>query len=202
MPIVRLPKGSLRDEIRIPLYDTITQAAAESPVGIRNFFSSVQGKSRARTNLRQNNLLETAVSYRVQGLALDAQSFYAANIRVLPIVMENSSLRLRIGEKDYWEGTMVFAAGRLNSELTRSSGTGEAAGTVLMYQRFGDQAVQPVVLTGKHVVDINPLQSFNAEWTVSSADLTAGEITDATPAASTNIKYTFSLKGLQRRPVQ
>lgn len=201
MPIVRLPKGSLRDEIRIPLYDTITQAAAESPVGIRSFFSSVQGKSKARSNLRQNNLLETAVSYRVQGLAIDAQNFYTANLQVLPVVMENSSLRLRIGEKDYWEGNLVFLAGRI--DLTASAATTVAATTINnIYQRFGAQAVQAVVLSGKHVVDINPLQSFFAEWTVSSADLSAAEITAGTPAASTNVKYTFSLKGLQRRPVQ
>ena len=58
MPIVRLPQGSLRDEIRLPLYDTVTLAAAESPVGVRRFFSNVQGKSRARTNLRQTTSLK------------------------------------------------------------------------------------------------------------------------------------------------
>jgi hypothetical protein len=201
MPIVRLPKGSLRDEIRLPLYDTIIVQAAESPVGVRRFFSSVQGKSRARTNLRQNNLLETAVSYRVQGLALDSQNIYAANSKALAIIMENSSLRLRIGEMDYWEGPMTFIAGRISQNA--AAATTVAATTIEhLHQKFGQEAVQPVMLAGKHVVDINPLQSFFCEWVCDQADLTAGEITAATPAAGTNLKFQLSLKGLLRRPVQ
>ena len=201
MPIVRLPQGSLRDEIRLPLYDTVTLAAAQSPVGVRRFFSDVQGKSRARTNLRQNNLLETAVSYRVQGMALDAQSFYSANSKALPIIMENSSLRLRIGEKDYWEGPMTYAAGRVWQNA--AAATTVAATTIEhVIQHFGEASVQPVMLAGKHVVDINPLQSFFCEWSLDPSDITAGEITASTPAAGTNIKFQFSLKGLLRRPVQ
>lgn len=201
MPIVRLPKGSLRDEIRLPLYDTITINAAESPIGVRRFFSNVQGKSRARTNLRQNNLLETAVSYRVQGMAIDAQNIYSANSKALSIIMENSSLRLRIGEKDYWEGPMTFVSGRVKQNA--AAATTVAATTIEhLHQHFGAEAVQPVMLAGKHVVDINPLQSFFCEWVVDQADLTAGEIANATPAAATNLKFQFSLKGLLRRPVQ
>jgi len=201
MPILRLPKGSLRDEIRLPLYDTITIAASESPIGTRTFFSSVQGKSRARTNLRQNNLLENSVSFRVQGMAIDCQNFYAANIACLPIIMENSSIQLKIGEKIYWEGPMTFLAGRV--EATYAAATTAAATTINnVHQKFGTPAVASVVLQGKHVVDINPLQSFQASWNIESADLTAAEVTAATPAASTNLKFVFSLKGLQRRPVQ
>jgi hypothetical protein len=201
MPILRLPKGSLRDEIRLPLYDTIQISAAESPVGTRNFFSAVQGKSRARTNLRQNNLLENSVSYRVQGLGIDCQNFYAANVAALPIIMENSSIQLKIGEKIYWEGPMTFLGGRIESSF--AAATTVAATTINnVHQKFGSPAVASVVLQGKHVVDINPLQSFVAQWNIDSADLTAGEITAATPAASTNLKFVFSLKGLQRRPVQ
>ncbi len=201
MPIVRLPNGSLRDEVRQPLYDTITIGAAESPVGTRNFYSSVQGKSKARSNLRQNNLLETAVSYRVQGLGIDAQNFYAANEKALPIIMENSSIQLKIGEKIYWEGPFTFISGRISAKF--ASATTVAATTLdHVYQKFGEAAVASVVLQGKHCVDINPLQSFNALWNIDASDLTAGEITAATPAASTNMKFIFSLKGLLRRPVQ
>lgn len=46
------------------------------------------------------------------------------------------------------------------------------------------------------------MQSFFCEWVLDSADVTAGEVTAATPAAGTNIKFQFSLKGLLRRPVQ
>ena len=201
MPIVRLPNGSLRDEIRMPLYDTITIGASESPIGSRRFYSNVQGKSPARSNLRQNNLLETAVSYRVQGMAVDAQNFYAANVACLPIIMENSSLIVKIGEKEYWKGPMTFLAGRL--EASYAAATTVAATTIdRVHQKFGDSAVQSVVLQGKHCIDINPLQSFSAIWDIDQADLTAAEVTAATPAASTNLKFIFSFKGLQRRPVQ
>lgn len=201
MPIVRLPKGSLRDEVRMALYDTITLGASESPVGVRRFFSNVQGKSRARTNLRQNNLLETAVSYQVQGLDIDAQSFYEENADLLPIIVENSSLALKIGEKEYWVGPMTFCSGRIDAQY--AAATTVAATTInRVYQKLGMSAVAPVVLQGSHTVNINPLQSFYVEWQVDQADLTAGEIALATPAASTNVKFIMSLKGLMRRPVQ
>ena len=195
MPIVRTPEGSLRDEIRTPLYDTITIDAGESPVGVRSFFSNVQGKSRARTNLRQNNLLETAVSYRIQGMAMDAQNFYEANADALPIILENSSLRVKIGEKDYWETNMLYLTGRIDAMYATSTED-------RVYQKFGMSSVASVILQGKHVVDVNPLQSFVAVWTLDSADVTAGEVALATPGAGTNLKFIFSFKGLLRRPVQ
>ena len=146
-------------------------------------------------------MLETAVSFRVQGLAIDAQSFYSQNVVALPVILENSSMRLRIGEKDYWEGPMSFLSGRI--EAAFAAATTVAATTIdHVYQKFGSSAVQPVILTGKHSVDINPLQSFFFEWVIDQADLSAGEIASATPAAATNLKFTASLKGLLRRPVQ
>lgn len=191
MPIVRLPGGSLRDEIRNPIYDTIDIVAAESPVGIREFFSAVQGKTKAQSNLRQNNLLETAVSFRVQGLGMDSMNYYLANSSVLPIVMDHSSLKLRIGEKDYWEGPMLFACGRLYNET---------ADPAKALQHFGGNAIASVILKGKHVIDINPLQSFRTTWVCDP--LTAAELALATPAADTKTRFVFSLKGLLRRPVQ
>jgi len=193
MPIVRLPEGSLRDEIRQPIYDTIAIVAAESPVGVRSFFSDVQGKSRAQSNLRQNNLLETAVSFRIQGLCLDAQNYYAANAGCLPVIMENSALKLTVGEKIYWQGPFTFVGGRLDVFASQ-------AAAPLVYQKFGVAAVQPIILQGKHVVDLNPLQSFSGEWTCDT--LTAAELALATPAADTALKFVYSLKGLMRRPVQ
>lgn len=193
MPILRLPKGHLRDEVRIPLYDTVTIAAAESPVATRYFFQTVTGKSKAQTNLKQNSQLETAVSFRCQGVALDCQNRSWDNRSALPIIQENSSLRLRVGEKDYWEGPMTFLTGRIRHEVSTFDANN-------VYQHFGLEAVQPVILRGKHVVDINPLQSFFIEWICSG--LTAGEITDSTPAAGTSLKFLASLKGLLRRPVQ
>lgn len=193
MPIVTLPGGQVRDEIRQPVYDTITLTPAVSPVGTQRFFSNVQGKSLTMTNLRQNNLLETAVSFRVQGLALDAQNDDAANIGVIPTILIRSSLRLHIGEKDYWSGPSRFAGGRMYASYATS-----AAEYVL--QQYGWASAAPVVFQGKHVIDINPLQSFFAEWMI--GDMTAGEVAAATPAAATAVSFVFSLKGLQRRPVQ
>lgn len=197
MPIVRLPKGSLRDEIRVPLYDTITIASGDTLAGTRQFFSNVQGKPRSRTNLKANNILETAVSYRVQGMALDAENIYFANRSHLPLIVQNSSVRVRIGEKDYWEGPATFLSGRLHefSSATAASPAGDVT-----HQRLGANAVQPVMLRGKHVVDINPLQAFFAEWVIS--DLSATETSAAALAANTRIHYIFSFKGLLRRPVQ
>ncbi len=199
MPIVRLPGGSLRDEVRQPIYDTIDQLAAESPIATRSFFSSVQGKPLSQSNLRQNNLLETAVSFRVQGIGLDAQNIYAANGQLLALVQESSSLQLRIGEKVYWQSPLVFVTGRVKQNAAAS--TTVAATTIeRLLQHFGEEAVAAVVLTGKHVVDINPLQSFRLDMTTEG--MTAAEIALATPAAATKVRYQASLKGLIRRPVQ
>lgn len=191
MPILRLPKGSLRDEVRIPLYDTVTLDSGYTPAGARQFFSNVQGKPRSRTNLKANNILETAVSYRVQGMAMDAENIYNANRNVLPILIQNSSVRVRIGEKDYWEGPAYFLSGRLHERSTAADTT---------HQRLGDQSVQSVQLQGKHTIDVNPLQAFFTEWVVS--DLTASESTAAAIAANTRLHVIFSFKGLLRRPVQ
>jgi hypothetical protein len=197
MPILKLPSGELRDEIRQPLYDSIFLSAGENPVGQRQFFSSVQGKQLVDSNLKQNNILATATSFRVMGLGFDAQCYEPLNQKVLPVIMQQSSLRLKIGEKDYWESIALFVAGRLHSNHALY---GQTAATERVHQRFGDQAVQALVLTGKHTVDINPLQSFFVDWQVQG--LTAQEIVDATPAASTRVKFVTSLKGLLRRPVQ
>jgi hypothetical protein len=195
MPIVTLPGGQVRDEIRQPIYDTIDLTPAVSPVGTTRFFSNVQGKSLAKTNLRQNNLLETAVSFRIQGLCLDSQNDNIANAGVLSVLMIRSSLRLHVGEKDYWSGCSRYAAGRMWSMAETT-----VAATSVLLQQYGFSAIQPVVFQGKHVIDINPLQSFFAEWVIDP--LIAVELAAATPAAATTVSFAFSLKGLQRRPVQ
>ena len=193
MPILRLAEGELRDEIRQPLYDTVTVDAAESPIAVRQFFSNIQGKTRAQTNLKTNGQLETAVSYRCEGLSLDAQNIYFANVQALPLILENSSLRFRVGEKDYWEGNMVYLAGRVRNEVSTFDANSAK-------QHFGLEAVQGVILKGQHVIDINPLQTFFLEWNCQG--MTAAEITASTPAANTRLKFIASMKGLLRRPVQ
>ncbi len=199
MPIVRLPGGQLRDEIREPVYDTIDIDSSSTLNATRRFFSDVQGKSRTLTNLRQNNLLETAVSFRVMGLALDVQNQYAANFNVIPLLMENSALRLQVGEKVYWEGPARFAGGRILSDVAHWDGTSGSEKSYL-FQQYGNAAVSSIILEGKHVVDINPLQTFYVEWITDG--LTATEIALATPTADTKARFVCSLKGLKRRPVQ
>lgn len=205
MPIVKLPGGQLRDEIRMPLYDTLVQDAAESPVATRTFFSNIQGKPLSWTNLRQPGSLETAVSYRIQGMAIDALNVYAANRQLLPLVVQFSSLRLHVGEKDYWNGPMNFAAGRVKQNAAVAT-TVAATTSEFLLQHFGDEAIQGIMFPGDHFVDINPLQQFFVEWVCGAGQapyaMTGAEIAAATPAAATRVLYMLSLKGLQRRPVQ
>lgn len=211
MPIIRLPGGDLRDEIRQPIYDTLSIAGTAGQfvgqvVGFtpndldgQQFFSNIQGKARWQTNMLQANLLQTAVSFRMQGMALDAQYVQqesaAPKTGFLTQLQDFSSLRLRIGEKDYWEGPAAYLMGRLISN----------AGTAA-YQHAGQPAVQGVILAGRHVVDINPLQAFFAELSVDVPTLINTSATVAlnvAPAAVQDvINLKMSLKGLLRRPVQ
>lgn len=190
MPIVKLPGGSLRDEVREPAFDTIDIEAGAVAQVTRSFFSAVQGKGVSLTNLRQNNLFETAVSFRIQGLAIDAQNIYDANITALPLIMEHSAIQLRVGEKIYWTGPMRFASGRLQTDLAATAQT-----TAPIFQQHGFAAVAGIVLQGKHVVDVNPLQSFQVDWILENMPA-------VTLGANTKLRYVCSLKGLKRRPVQ
>lgn len=199
MPRVRLPSGELRDEIRQPVYDTLDIQAAESPLAERSFFTAVQGKARSLTNLRQNSLLEATVSYRIMGLCCDSQNQEEANRKALALIQEHSHFQLRVGEKTYWEGNGTYMFGRLWQDAAIST-TVAATTEERVYQHFGNEAVQPVILSGKHVIDIPPLQSFQIDWTVEG--MTAAEEADATPAANTKLRFIQSLKGLLRRPVQ
>lgn len=194
MPIVKLPNGSMRDEIREPLYDTIDLPAGAIAAQRRTFFQDIQGKSLVQTNLRQSKQLETAVSFRVQGMAIDAQNFYATDAmeQILPLIMEQSAVQLTIGEKIYWEGPMRFAAGRIWSDIAGKADT--------TFNQHGSSAVAAVILVGKHVVDINPLQRFQVDWFID--EFTAAQQTIATVPANERIRYVASLKGLKRRPVQ
>lgn len=192
MPIVTLPGGELRDEIRQPAYDTVILEAGDGLAGIRRFFASNQTatgapKSLAQTNMEQPGSFPTATSFRVQGLCVDADT-QTANLDVLPIMLRKSSVSLQVGVKNYWQSPLRFACGRLQT-------------SELAYQQYGWAAVQPVVLQGKHVIDINPLQNFQLVWATQADDLTAAEAA-ITIDAATDVVFVASLKGLLRRPVQ
>jgi len=202
-PIVTLPGGDVRDEIRQPLYDTLIYVAAETLAGVSTFFTSVTNpvtgnpKSLMMTNLTQAGQLPTATSFRIQGLCMDAQNQSYLNVDILSVLLEKSSLELSVGVKQYWQGPLRFACGR--QWETGFAGTDTADGR--LYQEYGWQAIQPVVLQGKHVVDINPLQNFSLTLDTEADDLTAAEAA-LTIAAATQILLVGSLKGLLRRPVQ
>lgn len=208
MPIVTLPGGELRDEIRQPAYDTIVLNAGDGIAAIRRFFATTNTtanapKSLAQTNMEQPGSFPTATSYRVQGLCIDADNSSltaaaATNLNFLPVFLRKSSVSLQVGVKNYWQSPMRFACGRMQNEFaTAVGGTPLFAG----YQQFGWAAVQPVVFQGKHVIDINPLQNFQIVWQATADDLTAAE--DAlVVAAGTDLVFVASLKGLLRRPVQ
>lgn len=197
MPIVSLPGGELRDEIRQPLYDTIQLEAGDTLPGIRRFFASVVDasgapKSLAQTNLEQASQLPTATSFRIEGIAVDADNGAAANAPILETLLRKSSVALNVGVKNYFKSPLRFACGRMQVDLGDSTD---------VYQQYGWAAIQPVVFRGKHVVDVNPLQNFVIVWETLTADLTAAEAALAV-AAGTDLWFVASLKGLLRRPVQ
>jgi len=195
-PRVKLKNGELRDEIAQPLFDTIDIVDGESPqASPRSFFTDVQAKLSAETNLRQNSQLEGYVSYRILGMTLDSQNRFAALRAALPLIMEHSSLKLKVGEKEYYEGQGTHWAGRVRHEESVTS-----AGADQVFQHYGKEAVNAIVLGARHYIDIPPLQSFRVSWVVEG--MSAAEITASTPGTDQKLRFILSLKGIQRRPVQ
>jgi hypothetical protein len=191
MPRVKLANGALRDQIRQDLFDTVVQESGQSLSGITKFFSAVQGKSSYLTNLRQNNILENQVSYLVQGLGFDAHTFDPADWKVLPLIVDHAGMKLRIGEKVYWEGPLRYIVGKISQD--------GAGSTTAFLQQFGSHDSSKYALKGNDSIAIPPLQTFSMELEV--AGFTAGEDAAAQPAAN-RIHYVARLMGLLRRPVQ
>lgn len=187
MPRVKLANGALRDQIRQDLFDTIIQEAGASIAGVNEFFTNVQGKGAHLTNLRQNQILENQVSYLIQGLGFNAIVRDAANVAILPLVLDHSAYKLIIGEKTYYEGPLRYIAGNVEQE-----------GDFLAQLGSYDNA--KYALKGQDSIAIPPLQSFKIKWEV--LDFTAAEDTAAQPAVGTRVFYVARLMGLLRRPVQ
>jgi hypothetical protein len=191
MPRVKLGNGELRDQIREDLFDTHIQSPAQSMSGITKFFSQTQGKAEHLTNLRQNNILENQVSYLVQGIGFDAQTYDIADHGLLQLVTDHSAFKLRIGEKVYWNGALRFITGKIASDLGGS--------LISMVQQFGSHDSSKYALKGIDSIAIPPLQTFSCELNV--AGFTPAEDAAAQPNAN-DVYYVCSLKGLLRRPVQ
>lgn len=196
MAIVRLPTGDLRDEVRQPLYDTIIISSASDINADRRFFNDVQGKAKYLTNLRQNNSLETAKSFRIQGLGIEAHTQDATKIKALPLIMRNSALEMQVGEKIYFESPMRIVAGRLWQNAAMAGDTDAQ----IFLQQFGEPSANAVQFGNKHFVDIEPLQSFSVRF--KTEGLAGAELTAATPSATDSLYFVCLLKGLLRRPVQ
>jgi hypothetical protein len=204
MTRVKLADGKLRDEVRQPMYDTIVILGGQSPIGIHTFFSAVQGKSINATNLRQNNMMESGVSYRVQGMGLDAQNLNVQNIDVLSLIMKASGLKFRIGEKVYFTANLNQVCGRVDTVMSACPGS-NATVVEKAFGHLGAPSVAQIAFKGQYAIDIAPLQSFAVDMEVSSDatfGLSGGLVARATPAANTKVEFTLSLKGLMRRPVQ
>ena len=200
---LKLSQGAVRDQIRQSLYDTLTIVAAENPIAKRVFYTNVQNKALYLTNLRNNRSLEGQVSFRIQAFKISAHQPYSANAQALPLIMEHSSISLRVGEKFYWEGPMSECCGSLHVADAVSS-SGFAAGTNHTVERHYSQLGLPrpfgIVFKKNETLDIAPVQSFWVDWECSG--MSAAEIALSTPAADTKISFISYLKGLQRRPVQ
>jgi len=195
---IQLPSGEYRNELRQPIWDVLFLDADVNPasVGLRSFFQIVQGKTLSQTNLKQSGQLEADVSFRCLGMQLDAQNTDPLNLNVLPLVMERSYLIFKITDTTFYQANGTYVFGRIKQNAAVSS-TAPATTVDRFYQHCGDEAVQAVGFSGKHVLDIGSLQAFRVDFQVEN--LVGGEIAAATP--NSRIQLLLSLKGLQRRPV-
>lgn len=179
MPRVRLANGELRDQIRLDIFDTIIQAVGQSLEGTQKFFVDTANKEASQSNLSTSGLFENQVSYLVQGLGFDALTFNLENQKLLPQIMDASSLNFEVGEKSYWRGPLRFVAGRILADDPE-------------LLQFGTFAPSYYPLKGADSVAIPSVQRFRMLWQVETAAAAAVE----------EVRYIASLKGLQRRPVQ
>lgn len=177
MPRVTLPSGEIRDQIRMDLFDTLTQTV--SFLGEQKFFTNTQGKSSSDTNLRLNGTLENQVSFLVQGVGMDALVYTAGHDLVIAELMDKSSIRLIIGEKEYLRAPTRFIGGKIRS-------------TNEIIAQYGTNRDSVYSLKGEDSISIPPVQTFSLNLQVDTA---------VAPAAG-SIRYVASLKGLMRRPVQ
>jgi len=188
---VQGPSGQivLLDQIRQDAFDTITLDENSTINEEREFFSNIQGKKPYQTNLNQANLLEKNVSFLIMALQLDAHVTVPANANVLASLSEYSSIRLKIGERDFWKGAARFVTGKIYTE-----GYSGTDGVEKYYQQYGC-TTNNGVLFGKDAHEIPSLFSFKV---IMNSSVPAG----VTIAAGSEINLVMRLKGLQRRPVQ
>ena len=177
MPRVTLKSGEVRDQVRMDLYDSLSQPLT-SWRGIQKFFTNTQGKSLVDTNMRLNGTLENQVSFLVQGIGLDTITYAEGLDLVIAEILDKSAVKLVIGEKEYLRAPTRFVAGKIRSYNAAIA-------------QYGTNHDSVYALKGHDSIAIPPVQTFSLDLQIE---------TDVAPTAA--IRYVASLKGLMRRPVQ
>ena len=177
MPRIKLATGEIRDQVRLNLFDTLTQTG--SILGQNKFFTNIQGKGITETNMKIQATLEQGVSFLVQGVALDALVYKAGLDLVIAEVMDKSACILTVGEKDYLKAPTRHVGGKIRSYNADIAQYGSHAESC--YKLAGlDSITIPSVQTFALILDVNTSVSSGAD----------------------SIRYVGTLKGLMRRPVQ
>lgn len=192
---VRAGLVAIRDQIRQPLYDSITffnNADQNIPfIGTQQFFTNIQGKTLDETNMTLSGQLETKTSFLVQGVQFNAQNFYTDNAGILPILIDNSSISLEVTEKQYLEVPLDYVAGKLDAWRQPDSyvSLGAAFGNAIVYDPFT-------------VFTLEPNQSFRVDWTVETPSALQAAVLEAGIAVDSSLRVYAMILGIQRRRVQ
>lgn len=177
MPRVKLQSGEVRDQVRLNLYDTLTQTGVFQ--GDNKFFTNIGNKTIVDTNMRIQGTLEQGVSFLVQGVALDAIVYKTGLDIVIAEILDKSACILTVGEKEYLRAPARHVGGKIRSYNP-------------LIAQYGSHAESVYKLAGIDAITIPSVQTFNLNLKVETA-VTSG--TDS-------IRYVGTLKGLMRRPVQ
>lgn len=175
------------DQIRESIFDTIQLTAAGGANGTREFYSNIQNKQAWETNLNQGTFLEKNVSFKITSMALMAHTLTVANATFLAQFIEKTSVKLQIGDRDFWKGSARSMACGVYNEAALSSGVDH------IYTQLGAPKKGGVVF-GKDAHEIPSLFTFKIK--LESLDIAT------TPDAGEDISLVCEMNGLRRRPVQ
>lgn len=188
---VRTVSGNLAlNQIREPMFDTVKIPAAEILNGRREFFTATQGKSLHLTNLRTSGQLERGRSFKIQGICVEVMVSKAADVDAFLAYVQNTYIKLWIGEKDYITAPLYQALGRIQYDREVAGGTD--VDHVLI--QGGSTMAHGIVLKGADSLSIPELTNFKVEMV--TADVPAATV------FANEVSIRLSFKGLLRRPVQ
>ena len=176
-----------QDQIREPLFDTEVIAAGQPLNGVRTFFNNVKSKLPYQTNMRIDGQLENGVSFVIQGLSVDSNVSEPQDQNALQELLNHTSVELRIGEKNYWEGPLRFCTGKLDVFHATT-----VADSEFHHSQFGKSAVNGIILYNDDSLVLESQVSFKV--TLRTEGATGNAVAD--------IPLMVSLKGIKRRPIQ